>query len=50
MNRQTHMIMRQIELLSYAVGNSIDKNPNTSHITMAEIHEWLDDILAMTDR
>jgi hypothetical protein len=31
--------------LRSAVANVIDNNPNVAHITMAEIIEWIDDIL-----
>jgi len=40
-------VVRNVVLLRAAVGNVIDQTPVPKHITMPEIHEWLDDILAM---
>jgi len=39
-------LKHQLVLLRAAVGNVIDNNPNVCHITMNEIHQWIDDILA----
>jgi len=39
-------LLQQLMLLRSAVGNVIDNNPNVCHITMNEIHQWIDDILA----
>ena len=39
-------LKQQLMLLRSAVGNVIDNNPNVCHITMNEIHQWIDDILA----
>lgn len=39
-------LLQQLMLLRSAVGNVIDNNPNVCHITMNEIHRWIDDILA----
>jgi hypothetical protein len=39
-------LKQQLMLLRVAVGNVIDNNPNVCHITMNEIHQWIDDILA----
>lgn len=39
-------LLQQLMLLRSAIGNVIDNNPNVCHITMNEIHEWIDDILA----
>ena len=38
-------LKQQLILLRAAVGNAIDNNPNVCHITMNEIHQWIDDIL-----
>jgi hypothetical protein len=37
----------ELQLLLSAIGNVIDKNPNVEHITIPEIWEWLNDIMAM---
>ena len=42
-------LKQQLMLLRSAVGNVIDKNPNVCHITMNEIHQWIDDILGMIE-
>ena len=39
-------LLQQLMLLRSAVGNAIDQNPLVCHITMNEIHQWIDDILA----
>ena len=39
-------LLQQLMLLRSAVENVIDNNPNVCHITMNEIHQWIDDILA----
>jgi len=39
-------LKQQLMLLRSSVGNVIDNNPNVCHITMQEIHKWIDDILA----
>lgn len=46
MNRQ---VMFEMQLLRAAVGNVIDDNQNVEHITLAEIWDWLDDILGMME-
>ena len=46
MNRQA---MFELQLLRAAVGNVIDDNQNVEHITLAEIWDWLDDILGMME-
>ena len=43
-------LKQQLILLKGAVGNVIDNNPNVCHITMNEIHQWIDDILAELDQ
>lgn len=40
-------VLRQIMLLRAAVGNVIDNHPNVTHISLSEIWEWIDDIMAM---
>jgi len=42
-------IERQMRLLLHAIQNSIDENPIVEHITMPEIHQWLTDILTMSE-
>ena len=42
-------LKQQLMLLRAAVGNVIDNNPNVCHITMNEIYQWIDDILAELD-
>ena len=36
---------QQLVLLRSAVANVVDSNYSVAHITMAEIVEWIDDIL-----
>tara|TARA_Y100001973_G_C5080174_1_gene272070 strand:- start:361 stop:507 length:147 start_codon:yes stop_codon:yes gene_type:complete len=43
MNRS--QLLQQLILLRAAVGNVLDNNPNVCHITMGEIHQWIDDIV-----
>ena len=40
-------VLRNVILLRCAVGNVIDNSPVVKHISMSEIHEWLDDIMVM---
>jgi len=42
-------IERQMRLLLSAIQNSIDEDPNVDHIGMPEIHQWLADILVMSE-
>ena len=42
-------IERQMRLLLHAIQNSIDENPIVFHISMEEIHQWLTDILTMSE-
>jgi hypothetical protein len=42
-------LLQQLILLKCAVGNVIDNNPNVCHITMNEIWQWIDDIIAELD-
>ncbi len=37
----------ELQLLLCAIGNVIDDNKNVEHITIPEIWEWLNDIIAM---
>ena len=37
----------ELQLLLCAIGNVIDDNPNVEHITIPEIWEWLNDIIAL---
>ena len=37
----------ELQLLLCAIGNVIDKNRDVEHITMSEIWEWLNDIMAL---
>jgi hypothetical protein len=37
----------ELQLLLCAIGNVIDNNPHVEHITIPEIWEWLNDIMAM---
>lgn len=35
---------QQIQLLLFAILNSMEELPGVDHITMAEVYEWLKDI------
>ena len=37
----------ELQLLLCAIGNAIDKNRDVEHITIPEIWEWLNDIMAL---
>ena len=39
--------LRNVILLRCAVGNVIDDHPTVVHISLNEIHQWLDDIMVM---
>jgi len=40
---------RQMRLLLHAIQNSIDEAPTVEHIGKPEIHQWLTDILSMSE-
>ena len=42
-------LKQQLMLLRSAVANVVDSNYSVAHITMAEIVEWIDDILGMIE-
>jgi hypothetical protein len=37
----------ELQMLLCAIGNVIDDDPNVEHITIPEIWEWLNDIMAL---
>jgi len=42
-------IERQMRLLLSAIQNTIDVAPNVEYIDLPEIHQWLADILVMSE-
>jgi hypothetical protein len=45
--RRMSRVDMELQLLLCAIGNVIDQNKDVEHITIPEIWEWLNDIIAM---